>query len=234
MSEKTKELTIQDIIKWCDEQTEQGFELKLCWEGGGDSGWCWFELDGEKSSQPEAEWLIEKMYATLDYGSWAGEFSTSGEAEYNPETKEFDGTDYFSTEDTFVHTCSKPFTIKIPKTIHFDTLHMECEGEDYSFNINASVTNGFFSKESEAYFDKIETEINAWSEDVLAEINREIGDDQEITSAYQDYDFDKSDFTEEGDFLVHVFSNYQYRAYQNEPNGVNINLLDLLEDETVD
>jgi hypothetical protein len=111
---------------------------------------------------------------------------------------------------------------------------MECEGEDYSFNINASVTNGFFSKESEAYFDKIETEINEWSEDVLAEINREIEDDQEVTSAYQDYDFDKSDFTEEGDFLVHVFSYYQYRAYQNEPNGVNINLLDLLEDETVD
>lgn len=229
MSEE-KELTIEDIIKWCDEQTEQGLELKLCWEGGGDSGWCWFELDGEQCSEPEAEWLIEKMYDVLDYGTWAGEFSTSGEAEYNPETKEFDGTDYFSTEDTFTHTCSKSFAIKIPKTIYFDTLHMECEGESYEFTVNASVTNGFFPKEAEAYFHKMETEINVWSEMIIAEIIAEQGDDSEVTSAYQDYDLDRSDFEEEGDFMVYAFTNYEYRAYQSEPNGVNINLLELLEE----
>ena len=233
MSEE-KELTIQDIIKWCDEQTEQGLDLRLCWEGGGDSGWCWFEIDGEQCSQPEAEWLIEKMYDTLDYGSWAGEFSTNGEADYNPETKEFDGTDYFSTEDTFTHTCSKSFTIKIPKIYYFDSLHLECEGESYDFNVNASVTNGFFPKDAEIYFRNIETEMNKWSEVILAEIIAEAGDDQEVTSAYQEYDIDRSDFKEEGDFMVHAFTFFEYRAYQNEPTGVNINLLELLENDTID
>lgn len=233
MSEK-KELTIEDIIKWCDEQTEQGLDLKLCWEGGGDSGWCWFELDGEQCSQPEAEWLIEKMYDVLDYGTWAGEFSTNGEAEYNPETKEFDGTDYYSTEDTFIHKCKKPFAIKIPKTIYFDILHMECEGEDYEFNINASVTNGFFTKEAETYFNKLESELNTWSSDVIAEIVQDLDDDSELTGAYQEYDLEKTDFEEEGDFLVYTFDKFEYRAYQSEPNGVNINLLELLENGTVE
>ena len=233
MSEE-KELTIQDVIKWCDEQTEQGFELKICWEGGGDSGWCWFELDGEQCSQPEAEWLIEKMYDVLDYGTWAGEFSTNGEAEYNPETKEFDGTDYYSTEDTFIHECKKPFAIKIPKTIYFDILHMECEGEEYEFNINASVTNGFFTKEAETYFNKLESELNTWSSDVITEIVQDLDDDSELTGAYQEYDLEKTDFKEEGDFLVYTFDKFEYRAYQSEPNGVNINLLELLENGTVE
>lgn len=233
MSEKN-ELTIEDIIKWCDEQTEQGLELKLCWEGGGDSGWCWFELDGEQCSEPEAEWLIEKMYDVLDYGTWAGEFSTNGEAEYNPETKEFDGTDYYSIEDTFIHKCKKPFAIKIPKTIYFDILHMECEGEDYEFNINASVTNGFFTKEAETYFNKLESELNTWSSDVIAEIVQDLDDDSEVTGAYQHYDLERTDFEEEGDFLVYTFDKFEYRAYQSEPNGVNINLLELLENGTVE
>lgn len=233
MSEK-KELTIEDIIKWCDEQTEQGLDLKLCWEGGGDSGWCWFELDGKQCSQPEAEWLIEKMYDVLDYGTWAGEFSTNGEAEYNPETKEFDGTDYYSIEDTFIHKCKKPFAIKIPKTIYFDILYMECEGEDYEFNINASVTNGFFTKEAETYFNKLESELNTWSSDVIAEIVQDLDDDSEVTGAYQHYDLERTDFEEEGDFLVYTFDKFEYRAYQSEPNGVNINLLELLENGTVE
>lgn len=233
MSEE-KELTIQDIIKWCDEQVEQGLSLKLCWEGGGDSGWCWFELDGEQCSQPEAEWLIEKMYDTLDYGSWAGEFSTNGEAEYNSETKEFDGTDYYSTEDTFIHKCKTPFIIKIPKSIYFDSLHMECEGEAYEFNVNASVTNGFFTKEAEEFFSNLETEINKWSEPILDEITSMCDAETEVTSGWQNYDLDRSDFEEEADFLVYTFDKFEYRAYQSEPTGVNINLLELLEDETID
>jgi hypothetical protein len=231
MSEESKILTIQDILKWCEEQVEQGFELKLCWEGGGDSGWCWLEVDGVQCSQPEAEWLIDKMYDTLDYGSWAGEYTASGEAIYDHTTKEFDGTDYFGIEDSFMDEVENPFVIKIPKSIYFDSLNLDCEGEDYSFNINASVTNGFFSKESEDFFLKLQEEMSKWSQEVIAVIIKDINDEQEVTSAYQEYDLPREDFTDDGEFMVYEFKMFEYRAYLNEPRGININLLEILENE---
>ena len=229
MSEETKKLTIEDIIKWCDEQVEQGFELKLCWEGGGDSGWCWFEIDGEQTSSAEAEWLIDKMYDTLDYGSWAGEYSANGEAVYDADSKEFEGTDYFSTEEEMTHTPSQPFVIKIPKDIYFDSIHIECEGESYEFHVNASVRNGFFTPEAEEFFAKVEKEMNDWCPQVLEEIQDEVKDD--LQSCWHDEDLLKDEFEDKGEFYEYVYDKFVYRIYETEDKGICINLNELLENE---
>jgi hypothetical protein len=229
MSEETKDLTIEDIIKWCDEQVAEGYELKICWEGGGDSGWCWFEIDGLQCSTPEAEWLIDKMYDTLDYGSWAGEYSANGEAVYDAGSKEFEGTDYYSTDEEYQYSPNQPFIIKIPKDIHFDSVHIECEGEAYEFHINASVRNGFFTPEAEEVFANIEKEMNKWCPQVLEEIESNIKD--EIQSCWHDEDILKDEFDDKGDHYEYVYDSFTYRTYETEDKSICINLKELLENE---
>jgi len=231
MSQET--LTIKDIIKWCDEQVEQGFELQLCWEGGGDSGWCWFQIDREQCTQPEAEWLVDKMYETLDYGSWAGEYSANGEATYNAETKQFDGTDYYSEDDSATHKTSNPYVFKIPKSIHFDDIFLECEGEEYVFNMNVHVRNGFFDKSSGELFAKIEKELNEWSEAMVAEIQAE-DSSIELQSCWDNYEISKDEFTVTDTHYEYALSDFSYRLYNTTENGINIDLLELLENEELD
>ena len=120
MSKKT--FSIQQIIDWCDKMTAEDKRPILKWEGGGDSGWVYMEdEDGERLDDvPEAEWLVDKMYDELDYGSWAGEFSANGAAEYSVESKCFEGTDYYSEEQN--SSCPSNIRIEIPAFIPFDRL----------------------------------------------------------------------------------------------------------------
>ena len=39
----------KSIVQWCKDQADQGNELTMKWEGGGDSGWVYFEIDGEST-----------------------------------------------------------------------------------------------------------------------------------------------------------------------------------------
>ena len=82
---KNKKLSVKE---WCDQQVAEGKELTLRWEGGGDSGWVYFELDGSQVENEYTEKLVDYCYDVLDYGSWAGEFDATGEATYNPVTGE--------------------------------------------------------------------------------------------------------------------------------------------------
>ena len=92
-------MKIEDVIKWCDKKTTEGSKIAICWEGGGDSGWVYMEVDGAQSTDPEAEWLVDRMYSVLDYGSWAGEFNASGRAEYDIKTKIFEES--FDIRETY-------------------------------------------------------------------------------------------------------------------------------------
>mgnify|MGYP003335272251 CR=1 FL=1 len=46
---KKKQTMKLSLIDWCDQQVADGHDLKLHWEGGGDSGWCYFTIDGENA-----------------------------------------------------------------------------------------------------------------------------------------------------------------------------------------
>jgi hypothetical protein len=138
----------KSIVQWCKDQAAQGNELKIVWEGGGDSGWVHFEIDGETIENEYTEALINKMYDTLNYGSWAGEFNANGEAIYDPETNAFEGTDYYGEDSSDV--IEVDYTIRVPKKFWFETLNVEVEC-NYDDNSDVSalfiIKNGFLTDE---------------------------------------------------------------------------------------
>lgn len=152
-----KELTPADIRAWAKELHAQGSTLKLCWDGGGDSGWAYFEIDGEQRDTPETEYLVDMCYGELDYGSWAGEFSASGEALYNPEEEAFVGTDNYSTEEYENINDEDALLIEVPTCIKVDGLevNIESDGDEATLTLEIKVTHGFKTPE----YKKIEREI---------------------------------------------------------------------------
>mgnify|MGYP007090476665 CR=1 FL=1 len=150
----------KSIVQWCKELHEAGNELVMKWEGGGDSGWAYFEIDGEEADNEYTRALVDQMDTTLDYGSWAGEFNASGSATYNPETNSFEGTDFYGEDENEV--LDIDFTIRVPNKFWFSTFHVEVERNyDDHTNVAASflVKNGFLSQEHTDFCRNLEQEL---------------------------------------------------------------------------
>lgn len=145
------ELSVKkEIIDWCNQQVDEGKELKFTWDGGSDSGYAELLLDDEQVSNEFSDALMDGIYEELDYGSWAGEFSASGEAVYSKEEQAFEGTDYYEETDTVGHFCS--IILNIPSTLWYDTIQIRIETEDEYVNENDItvrfiVKNGFLTEE---------------------------------------------------------------------------------------
>lgn len=151
----------KSIVQWCKDLHEAGNELTMKWDGGGDSGWVYFEIDGETADNEYTRALVDKMYDTLNYGSWAGEFTASGEATYDPETNSFKGTDYYGEDDHDI--INTEICIRIPKHLWFNTLHVECEcyyDDTCDISVRFIVRNGFLSEEHAKLSDNLQEEIS--------------------------------------------------------------------------
>jgi hypothetical protein len=226
MSEE-KDITIKQILDWCLKKTEEGSEVILKWDGGGDSGWVHLEVDEEDSNDAEAERLIDMMYDQLDYGSWAGEFSASGEAPFDPETKMFQGTDYYTeTDSTNVKT---KIEIRIPKHIHFDDIDIQTQDENCSVDVTFGIRNGFDHPDTEALTKELETML---SDKILEAAQSDVEDEDDIDGFWENYQIFKTDFIEDGDELVYVMEDIVYSKRHTIENYVEINLEELLENET--
>jgi hypothetical protein len=226
MSEK-KDLSIKEILDWCMKKTEEGSEVVLQWDGGGDSGWVHLEVDGTDSSDPEAEALVDMMYDQLDYGSWAGEFSASGEAPFDPETKMFQGIDYYTETDSTNAKAS--IEIRIPKHIHFDDIDIETQDEDCTVNVTFGIRNGFDHPDTESVAKKLQEML---SEEIMEAAKADVDDEDEIDGFWENYQIFRTDFTEDGDDLVYTLEDIVYSKRETSENHVEIDLQQLLEDET--
>lgn len=202
MSQKVK--TPSNLIEWCDQQVAEGKTLGIGWEGGGDSGWCWFTIDGQQVADaketPQIRELLDLMYETLDYGSWAGEFSASGEAVYDPKQKAFVGTDYYSENQTEHWDCD--VQIIIPKDLWFDAIEYNIEDESARVDFAFVIRNGFLSPKHDEVADQIKESLN---DAVDAEVTKFCADENtgEYQSIWQSDRIVRSDFREEGDNLVY-------------------------------
>ena len=226
MSEE-KQITIKEILDWCLKKTEQGSTVVLVWDGGGDSGWVHLEVDGEDSNDAEAEALVDMMYDQLDYGSWAGEFSASGEAPFDPETKMFEGTDYYSETDSAAADCK--IEIRIPKHIHFDDLEIFTEDIECLTTVSFGIRNGFEHPEAAALEIKLAEELR---DQIVEAAEADVEDIDDIDGFYETYHlFRDSDFTEDGNDLVHTMTHVMYSKRYTTENEAFINLQELLEDE---
>lgn len=223
-----KDLSVKDVLDWCLKKTEEGSEVVLKWDGGGDSGWVHLEVDGEDSNDDEAEWLIDEMYDTLDYGSWAGEYSASGEAPFDPETKMFQGTDYYTETDSA--NAKAKIEIRIPKHIHFDDLEIHTQDEECNVEVTFGIRNGFDHPDAEALVKQLQERL---SSEIYEAAKANVDDEDEIDGFWETYSlFRESDFTEDGDDLVHVMNDITYSKRHTSENYVEINLEELLENET--
>lgn len=220
----------QNIIDWCDKMTEEGKRPILKWEGGNDSGWCYMEdEDGERLSNPEAEQIIEHLYDTLDYGSWAGEFNANGEAPYNEETKCFEGTDYYSESQNA--SFKTEIEISIPIHIKFDSFEIETSegGHDdpLSLNCDISLQNGFVHPDKDAVMENIRTYLR----DV---IEKQIDDyidrtDLNLESCYSHYRFVKGDFKIEGEYQKAILKEIDFSVQETDEKMICLDLNELKE-----
>lgn len=166
---KAKEPVIKkSIVQWCNDLHQADGQLALIWDGGGDSGWVHFELDGETIENEYTECLVERMYDTLNYGSWAGEFSASGKAMYNPQTNAFEGVDYYGEDGH--DAIDVNFKIHVPKKLWFDTLHIEVESyndESPNVSVRLLIKNGFLTQEHSDFCSNLETTLTEKFNDVF-------------------------------------------------------------------
>lgn len=223
-----KKLTLKELLDWCDSHHAEGKELTILWDGGNDSGWVHFQIDGVDVDCPEADQLVDMMYDQLDYGSWAGDFYASGTAYWNHEEKAFFGTDnYTETAGTTGHADIK---VSVPKYIHFDDIEIDTSDEEVNTSVVFRVRNGFIHPEISSLQTALETSLQKEFEAAIDKSCKENG--EEFDSAYANYVLERIDFKEEGDYLVATIKEVWYSITCGEDKDIEINLAELLEDET--
>lgn len=220
-------MKIEDVIKWCDEQSQDGKEVAICWEGGNDSGWVYIEVDGDNTSSEESDWLVEQMCSILDYGSWAGEFSASGRAEYNSETKMFEGEDVYTedTTETLELKLEDAIVVKIPKKFYFEELEIQIENilDGGPVAIVPKVKNGFLSTELITLCESLQDD---FSEKALIALNNNVPIAE--WSGWQTEQWDQEGVAEaakldDDNYLFRVTS-LEYVGYDENITGVCIDL----------
>jgi hypothetical protein len=133
------------MIEVCDELTKNGKSLIITWDGGNDDGWFEILLDG-KLIGDEIDFDPIEAYITdqLGYGSFNGDYSTTGELIYNRETKSFEGIDTYSTSESDNYLCK--IKVIVPDDIWFDQLdiNIEMQDDDDEPNVASSfiISNG--------------------------------------------------------------------------------------------
>jgi hypothetical protein len=217
----------KSILNWLNQLSEDGNELIIGWEGGGDSGWCYFKIDGDSVENEYTEALVDYMYSALDYGSWAGEFNANGEAVYDHEKRTFEGTDYYS-EDSYDHLESN-IKIQVPKSFWFNTLHIECEKyHDDNTNISARflVTNGFLTDQHTDFCTNLEETLR---EDFDAVFDQyESTDDFEFRGCNDSWVLERKDAVEEGDMLVFTINKVEIQTMESTDKDIVLEITDEL------
>jgi len=204
MAKRPKKLEVKpSVLEWCNKQVADGHELSIHWEGGGDSGWAHFQIDGESVDNEYTEYLVDRMYEVLDYGSWAGEFSAQGEAVYNKEEQAFVGIDDYSEDETMSHECN--IVIQVPKDLWYDNLSISIEGDDGDttrIDARFNVKNGFLSDKHIVFIsgleDKMEQEVDAVIEDFVQ------NSDRDYRSIWETINLEPKDGVVKGDFLEYT------------------------------
>jgi hypothetical protein len=204
MSKKAKKLQVKkSVLEWCNQQVIDDKELSIHWEGGGDSGWAHFEIDGATAENEYTEYLVNKMYDVLDYGSWAGEFNASGSAVYNPESQAFEGIDEYSEDETMSHGCN--IVIQVPKKLWYDSINIDinCHSDDQSrVTSSFNIKNGFLSNDhinfQQQLDTKLEDEINAVIDNFIEASGKD------YRGIWQDLTFELKDGVINGDFVEYT------------------------------
>lgn len=217
------------LVEWCDQQVAEGHDLKITWDGGGDSGWCEFQVDGKTIENEYTERLLNHMYDTLDYGSWAGEFSASGYASYSSEEKAFMGDDNYSETETDAHEVN--MTISIPKHLWFNRieLHIEVGSADETPQVNFEfiIMNGFKLDEHIELEKKLSEELDSKVENAINDYMEHTGKD--FRSIWDDHIFEFSAGVINGDYREYTLEHLSIQYDDTSVKYICLELADIKE-----
>jgi hypothetical protein len=213
----------KSIVQWCKDQADQGNELTMKWEGGGDSGWVYFEIDGDSTDNEYTRALVDQMDTTLDYGSWAGEFNASGTATYDAEKNAFEGTDYYGEDESEV--LDVDFTVRVPKKLWFDTLHVEVESnydEGPQMSVRTLIKNGFLSDQHTEFCSTLEEVLKDEFEATIS--NYESNEGYEFRSCTDSWILERADAVESGDDLLFYIKQVDISVMTNDEKSIVLEL----------
>lgn len=230
--QRIKEEKLEQLIKngglkeWADRLTAEGKELKMTWDGGGDSGWVDFVIDDAAAETDEdkeyAELLRDMCYEELDYGSWAGEFSASGECVYNPTEGAFVGTDHYSEDDTTNVQCE--LTIEIPADVWFDSVEIMIQDEEVEVSVDLVVRNGFKTQSHDDVQKTLEASIKAQVHEIIDEYINNNTTGQDFRSMWEEINLSKSDFILDGNVMKAALTEISLGTWESEEKDIVINL----------
>lgn len=218
----------KEIIDWLDELVKEKKEVKLCWEGGNDSGWCWLEVDGSRDETSlEASRLIDMMYDTLDYGSWAWDFSAQGEAMYDPKKKAFIGTAYYV--ETTGDNKEWNLTVRIPGDIFFDSFFYNIDHhreEDIQVHAEIRIRNGFKTPKVDIIEDQLKQHL-MYNAEILVDV---LSDDDDYDHTFVSDTIRRTDFKrveENGvSYFEHVIDKFMYYRSETDEKGIYLSLVE--------
>ena len=129
--------------------SEGAEEIKVTWEGGNDEGSFYLyvddkEVDVDWTKKDGAYNLVDYIGDELGYGSFAGEYHTTGEVIYDIEKKAFVGNDNYEETEDFRYMFRNPLTLTIPKDLWFDTVELDMSGfsHDMDILVRLYISNG--------------------------------------------------------------------------------------------
>jgi len=212
----------KSIVQWCKEQHEAGNELTLKWDGGNDSGWVHFEIDGEDIDNEYTRALVNRMDDVLDYGSWAGEFNASGSAIYDPESNSFTGVDYYGEDENDSEDIN--ISITVPKKLWFDTIHVEVEcnhDEECDTSVRFLIKNGFLTEEHTTFCSNLEQELKKDFDDIF---NNYQSGDKEFRYCGNSWILDREVAEESGDDLIFYIKRVEFSVMDNIEKNIVLEL----------
>lgn len=205
------------LKEWCDKMDDEGYELKLSWDGGNDEGYVNFFIDDQDVENKYSKALVECCYDVLDYGSWAGDFSATGSAYYSKEEGAFVGEDKYSVEEAIAYDCD--IDIKIPADIWFDEIDLSVE--ESCVTLNFSVSNGFISDKHNEVAKEIQDDIEKKVDDLVDEFSKEY----EYSNVYEEFSFSKDDFIKQKDgSLLKNIDSLNIRAYEYDDKDIFVDI----------
>lgn len=208
------------MIKLCDELTKDGKNLVITWNGGNDDGYFEILLDDNRlDDEIDFEPIEDYISKRLGYGSFAGDYSTTGELMYNRETKSFDGIDNYYTAESNNYMCT--IKVTVPDDIWFDQLDIfiEMENDDEEPHIAPSfiIANGPRVDQHT----EIENKIGETIKKQVMKVQEGISN---FNSLYESITIAHREFSKRNDKLVFVIKKIEYSYDGCHENIIHIQL----------
>jgi hypothetical protein len=215
-----KDISLDNIIQWCDDQILQGRTLTIAWNGGSDEGAFDLKIDDETQYEQSGiiEAIINLVSDELGYGGFDGDFTSEGELTYNMETRSFVGIDTYSESESQTKPCA--LEIRLSADIWFDRVEIDLDSQDYdetSAMIRLILTNG-------PYTDAHDEAGVVLGKQLSNQIDELLDDVEDFSGLSYNISIPVTDFISRDGNLVYVLNELTYSYYEYKKTPIDIYL----------